>query len=140
MRGFLSKGICRIGLVTCIFIFSFGLLNCSKEAKKERHWVRAEKYFADNQFKEAIIEYKNVLQVEPKHAKARHKLGLAYLRTGQFREAFSEFTKAVDSDPENAETRIQLGNLYLLGKDNLKAKEQAEKALAKEPIILPPGS
>jgi uncharacterized lipoprotein NlpE involved in copper resistance len=43
------------------FIFS-GLLGCSNEAKKERHWKRGEKYFSENKFREAIIEYKNVIQ------------------------------------------------------------------------------
>jgi tetratricopeptide (TPR) repeat protein len=121
------------GLLILTFIFAFGLSGCSKESKMERHWSRAEKYFSENKFKEAIIEYKNVLQLEPKDAKARHRLGMAYLRVGQLREAFSEFVKAVDSDPENAEARIQLGNLYLLSKDNQKAREQAEKVLSRQP-------
>jgi tetratricopeptide (TPR) repeat protein len=91
----------------------FGLAGCNKEAKKERHWGRAEKYFAENKFKEAIIEYKNVLQIDPTDVKARYKLGLAHLKVGQFREAYSEFFKSVESDPNLVDARLQLGNLYL---------------------------
>ncbi len=119
-----------------VILFCFALLvliGCSQEAKKERHWRRAEKYFSENKFREAIIEYKNVLQIDPNSAAARHKLGLAFLRTGQFREAFGELSKSVELDPELIDARIQLGNLYLLSRDGPKAREQAEKVLSKDP-------
>ena len=92
-----------IPLVLLLFI---GPLGCSKEAKKERHWNRGEKYFSENKFREAIIEYKNVLQLEPKDAKTRYKLGLAHLKAGQFREAFSEFSKSVELDGGLSDARV----------------------------------
>ena len=70
-------------IIIILMLFCFilsGLLGCSKEAKMEKHWKRGEKYFAENKFKEAVIEYKNVLQIEPKDAKARYKLGLYILK------------------------------------------------------------
>ena len=102
-------------MVFCL-IFSISA-GCSKEAKKERHWNRGEKYFSKNKFKEAIIEYKNVVQIDPKDPKAHYKLGLAHLRTMQFREAFSEFSKSVELDSDMIDARLQLGNLYLLSRD-----------------------
>ena len=71
--------------VTFIILFCFILscfLACSQEAKRERHWKRGEKYFSENKFREAVIEYKNVLQIDPNNAGAHHRLGLAFLRTG----------------------------------------------------------
>lgn len=120
-------------VILICFVLSM-LTGCSKEAKKERHWGRGEKYFSENKFKEAIIEYKNVLQIEPKDAKARYKLGLAYLKAGQFREAFSEFTKSVDVDPELLDARIQLGNLYLLSREPLAkvSEKDFEKSFPEE--------
>jgi tetratricopeptide (TPR) repeat protein len=92
-------------LVLLCFIFA-ALIGCSKEAKKERHWGRGEKYFAENKFKEAIIEYKNVLQIDPADVKARYKLGLAHLKVGQLREAYAEFSKSVELDPNLVEARL----------------------------------
>ncbi len=109
------------------------LAGCTQEAKKERHWGRGEKYFAENKFKEAIIEYRNFLKLAPGDAKGHYKLGLSYLRTGQVREAFPVLAKSVELDPEQVDARVQLGNIYLLGRDPKKAREQAERALAKEP-------
>jgi tetratricopeptide (TPR) repeat protein len=119
--------------ISLVLVFSMGSLGCSKEAKKERHWNRGEKYFSENKFKEAIIEYKNVLQIEPKDSKARYKLGLSHLKTGQFREAFSELSKTVELDGNISDARLQLGNLYLVSRNAQKAREQAEKVLEKEP-------
>ena len=88
------------------FIIS-GLLGCSQEAKKERHWKRGEKYFSENKFKEAIIEYKNVLQIDPKDANVHYKLGLSHVRAGQLREAFSEFLKSVELNPDLIDARLR---------------------------------
>src|SRR4030042_6344275 len=114
------------------FIVS-GLLNCSQEAKKERHLKRGEKYFSENKFTEAIIEYKNVLQIDPKDANARYRLGLSHLRAGHLREAFSELSRSVELNQDLIDARLQLGNLYLLSRDPRKAREEAEKVLAKDP-------
>src|SRR4030042_5064113 len=90
--------------VSIVFILFLGFLlsgslACSKEAKRERHWQRGEKYFAENKFHEAIIEYQNVVQIEPTDAKARYKLGLAQLKVGQFRQAYQSFSKTAELDP-----------------------------------------
>ena len=110
-----------------------GFLGCSKEARMERHWKKGEKYFSQNKFNEAVIEYKNSLQLNPKNAQARYKLGLSYLRTNNFKGAFSEFSQAVDLDPNLIDARLQLGTLYLLSRDIPKARAQIEKISLKEP-------
>ena len=126
-----KQGLLIFIIISCVF-FS-GTVGCSQEAKKERHWKRGEKYFSENKFREAIIEYKNVVQIDPKDAKARYKLGLSHLRAMQFREAYSEFLKTVELDSDMIEPRLQLGNLYLLSRSPQKAREQAEKILSKDP-------
>ncbi len=94
-----------------------GLAGCSKEARMERHWKKGEKYFTQNRFNEAVIEYKNVLQLNPKNAQAHYKLGLAYRNTKNFRGAFSEFSTSVELDPNLIDARLQLATLYLLSRD-----------------------
>jgi len=46
----------------------------SPEAKKAKHLERGDSYFAEQKFKEAIIEYKNVIQLDgsmPTHSNAQ---------------------------------------------------------------------
>ncbi|MCK7506644.1 MAG: tetratricopeptide repeat protein [Desulfobacterales bacterium] len=109
---------------------------CSKESKIERHWKKGETYFSENKLKEAVIEYKNIIQLEPKHSKAYYKLGMAYLKMGLLREGYASLIKTVEINPDMVEARNQLGGLYLLSKDTKKAREQAEFILAKDAKIL----
>ena len=118
--------------------FFLAVSGCSKEAKMERHWKKGEQYFSENKPREAVLEYKNVLQLDPKHAKAHYKLGLTYLRMGMIREAYAEMSKTVELDPGMIDARNQLGQLYLLSGDRKKAREQAEAVLAKDTGTPPP--
>ena len=125
----------RVWLYACCVLFlavSLVLTGCTKEQKMERHWKKGEQYFTENKLKEAILEYRNVVQIDPNNAKARYKLGLSYLRMGMLREAYGEILKTVEIDPQMLEARNQLGGLYLLSGDRAKAREQAEAILAKD--------
>ena len=117
-------------LLFCVLLFM--LSGCSPEAKKEKHMKKGDQYLSENKIQEAILEYKNVVQIDPKDAKAHHKLGQAYLKAGLVREGFSELSKTVELDPGIMDAHIQLGNLYLLSGNKQKAKEHAEVVLSKE--------
>ena len=119
-----------IALLVCTSCIA--LAGCSKEARTERHWKKAEKYYSENKLKEAILEYQNVIKLDPKHANAHYKLGLSYLQARMFREAFTEFSKSVELKPEMLDARNQLGQLYFLSGDRKKALEQANLILAKD--------
>ena len=106
---------------------------CSKEAKMQRHWTKAEKYYSQEKFKEAAIEYANVVKLDPAHAQGYYKLGLCRLRIGMPREAFAAIAKAVELDPGLIDARHHLGTLYLLAGDPQKAAEQARAILAADP-------
>lgn len=122
-----------IWLVSLILFFiASGLLGCSAEAKKERHWKKGEKYLSQNKFRDAVIEFKNVVKIDPDDARGHFQLGKAHLSTGEFREAYARFLKCIQIDPAFAEARVQLGKLYLMARQYDKAREQAEAALAGE--------
>jgi Tfp pilus assembly protein PilF len=125
----------RVAALACSVVFFalfLTLSGCSKEAKMERHWKKGEQYFSENKPREAVLEYKNVLQLDPRHAKAHYKLGLTYLRLGMVREAYAAMSKTVEIDPGMIEARNQLGQLYLLSGDQKKAREQVDSVLAKD--------
>ncbi len=120
--------ICTLSVIAFLILFS----GCSKESRIERHWKKGETYFSENKLKEAIIEYKNIIKLEPKYSKAYYKLGMAYLKMGMMREGYVVLTKAVEINPDMVEARNQLGVLYLMSGDTKKAREQAELILAKD--------
>lgn len=77
----------------------------------------AKEYESEGQFRESIIELKNVLSVNPQNAEARWLLGRVYVRNGQWASAKKELTRAL-------ELGVQTGDLYIdLGKASLGLRE-----------------
>ena len=60
-------------LVLPFLLVSLG--NCtqlSAEEKKAKHYERGMAYFNDEKYQEALIEFKNIVQLDPKDANAYH--------------------------------------------------------------------
>ena len=119
----------RIGisflLVTLLVLFS-----CSEnpEQKRDKHMERGDSYYEKQEYKKAIIEYKNVIQADPKFARGHYQLALSYLKTSQPRKAFGELTRTVDLDPNNMDAQLKMGQFYLLGRKTEEAREKLEEA------------
>lgn len=106
------------------------------QAKKIAHFQRGNAYFADAKYAEAVIEFKNAIQLNPKDAQAHYKLGLAYLKKGglsNLQQAFQAFRKSTDLDPKILDPQLKLGELYLLSKRFDKAGEKVTLVLKDEP-------
>jgi tetratricopeptide (TPR) repeat protein len=129
-------------VVLCCLVLPFllvNLANCtqlSDEEKKARHQERGEAYFEEQKYQEALIELKNVVQLDPKDAKAYHQLALIHLKLGgmpDLQSAFGELTKAVELDPSIQDAQLKLGELYLLSQQPKEAKRHAEVVLVSSP-------
>jgi len=105
----------------------------SKEEKKAKHFKNAKEYIAKNELKKAVIELKNVVQLDPKDAAAYLELGEAYLKLKEPREAFQAYTRAVSANPDNLKAQLKLGQMLLLGRQTDEAKKKADLILAKSP-------
>jgi tetratricopeptide (TPR) repeat protein len=108
----------------------------SPEAQKAEHFERGQAYFEKGQFQEVLIEFKNVVQIDPKDADGHYRLALTYLELGSLphrQTAFSELTKTIDLDPANRDAQLKLGELYLLNRDPAQARERAKRVLASAP-------
>ena len=99
-------------LILAVFIAGCG----SKEEKMEKHLAKAKAYVASNEYKKAVIEYKNVLQLEPKNDAAYYELGEVYLKLKEVQEAFQSFSRAISIKPENLQAQMKMGQLLLLGR------------------------
>src|SRR5437899_12287454 len=119
--------------VSLTLVLAFGGCSQSPEAKKAKHRERAITYFDKGQYQEAVIEFKNVVQIEPKDADAHYRLALTYLKLGglpYLQAAFGELTKTVELDASNRDAQLKLGEMYLLGNEPAKARERADMILA----------
>src|SRR5882672_9491963 len=55
----------------------------SPEAKKARFLERGDRYFKQQQYREAVIEYRNALRIDGNNPQAIRQLGLAHYQLGE---------------------------------------------------------
>ena len=105
----------------------------SPEAKKARHLERGDKYFSKAQYREALIEYANVLQLDRANPRAIRQLALTHYQLGQMGQAFPYLVKAQELDPEDADVRVKLGSIYFVARQPAEARQQVAGILGKDP-------
>src|SRR5439155_4594362 len=114
------------GWIIVFLALLVAMTGCSRspEAKKARHLQRAGQYFARDQYREAIIEYSNVLRFEPANVEAVRHLALAHYRLGQVGPAFGYLQKSKELDPTNLDMRQKLATIYLAAGRQAEAQQE----------------
>jgi tetratricopeptide (TPR) repeat protein len=124
-------------LRTCALLAAaLALLACQDDAARlAEHQERAEAYLEEEKYAEAIIEFKNMLQVDPNRADAHHGLAKALIGEKKIRQAYWELQETVRLEPGNLDARLEYGQFLLFGKESdiENALTQAEEVLAVEP-------
>lgn len=136
-----SVSIVRLGLLAAALV----LAACeSREAKLAGHKARAESFLKDKKASEAVIEYKNALQIAPNDAAAHFGLAKAYLMTRDgVGKAPWELEETIRLAPDNFDARLLLAQFLLLrgelpknpdkDKDLAAALDQADAAVTQQP-------
>ena len=97
--------------IACL-VFSTGLAGCADDADRVAKFMEnGDAYVAEGKHEEAVIEFKNVLQIEPENPAAHEALSLAYLETNKPREAYWEMSETVRLAPDNVEARLRYGTI-----------------------------
>jgi len=99
----------RIGSVLLLAAL-LAVVGCTRspEASRGRYLSRADGYFDRQRLPEAIIEYMNVLRIEPGHAHSITRVAIAHFEIGQLGLAFPFLLKAKELDPANVEVRTRV--------------------------------
>lgn len=131
----------RIVLVLSIALLVVGLaiavgLRLLPGAREARHLQRGDRYFKQQQYREASIAYQNVLQVAPTNAHAIRQLGLAHYQLGEIELAFRYLARSQELEPRDSEVRLRLAMIHLVARQPGKALEQVTSVLEKEPANL----
>jgi len=104
----IARRACRI---TMLGLFVLALTACaqSPEAQKQKALERGETYLRKGQYNEAIIEFRNALQVDPEFVPALHALGRAYEGRSWFFDAWRELTRAQSWPPTPCRSPVEPG-------------------------------
>ena len=109
-----------------------GIPACQDPAERvEEHRSRGDAALAEGRHDDAIIEYKNLLQIEPNDAAAHYGLARSYLGVRQGRQAFWELQETVRLAPDHFDARLQYAQLLMAG-----SQENREQALEQIEAVL----
>ncbi len=107
---------------------------CASDEKRLAEFMeRGEAYAEQGLNEEAIIEFKNALQIDPNDAPAHEALSMVYLAASLPREAYWEMSETVRLDPTNINARLRYGSISAVVGDHDLAREQADAILELEP-------
>jgi len=113
----------------------FTTVACSKDPEvAKREYVRSgDAYVTKQQYREAIVEYRNAVQQDVRFGEARSKLAEAYFQVGDIENAFREYIRAADLLPNDVTAQLKAGDMLLAAKRYEDAKARADAALVVDP-------
>ena len=117
----------------CVPILLIALIGCGgAEDRKALYFERGNKFLAEKNYEKARVEFKNVVQIDPKDVGGIYSLGETEEGDGNLRKAFSLYNKALELDAKFAKAKFKLARIYA-GHQPEKAKEMNDSGLAIEP-------
>ncbi len=125
--------------ITVVIFTATMLISCSPSRNEEAanvHRTRARDFVEKQQFNEALIEYQELLKLNPRDDEAYYQLALLYLRSGREADvdlAHQALLRAVQVNGSRTDARLQLAQLYFLVGQPARAGLQADAILATEP-------
>lgn len=108
---------------------------CGKDPEvAKREYVKSgDAYAAQYKYREATLEYRNALALDPRFGEARSKLAAAYTKLGDAKGAYREYIRAADLLPADATAQLRAGEMLLLAHKYEDARARADQALALQP-------
>src|SRR6185295_16233867 len=91
------------------------LAGCSNDPNRQKikHLNRGERYFKSGKYREAVIEFRNAVEADPRFAEAHYQLGRVYLILNNPESAYRELKLSVTLNPANSDAQLQLASLLI---------------------------
>ncbi|HLG59062.1 MAG TPA: tetratricopeptide repeat protein [Vicinamibacterales bacterium] len=101
--------------------------------RKRKFVESGDQYIRAKKVAEAIIQYRNAVQLDATFGEARKKLAQAYAAAGDGPHAFEEYVRAADLLPNDIDVQLAAGALLLMGGKSEDALARADAALKLQP-------
>jgi tetratricopeptide (TPR) repeat protein len=119
-------------LILCLVLAAAYGCGSAKE-RKAQHMQQAKSLLANNQSDKALVELKNVLQIDPKDIEARFELAQLLEKMRDFRGAASHFNAVLGLDQNHVGAHVEMGQILLMAQQLDDALGHAEAILKLNP-------
>jgi len=120
--------------VVWAFLIVFVLAACeSSEERAEGHYQNALSLLEEGDTDRAIVEFRNVFQLNGRHREARTDFAALLRELGRTRNAFGQYLRLVEQYPDDIEGRIALAEMAIEIQNWEEAERHGEKALELAP-------
>lgn len=103
------------------------LTACSRDpnVRKQKYFESGERYYAKAKYREAIIQYRNAVDVDPNFGAAHYQLAQAYLKLQDMQHAYAELSRTLELQPDNYKAHADIANILVLSgqADSLKVAQ-----------------
>ena len=100
------------------------------EGRKSAYLKKGQEFFEAGSYEKARVEFKNVLQIDPKDIQGRFMLAQTLEKLGDIRGAAGFYLAVIEADPSHRESLSRMAQLYLMGRNKEEAGKMADKLLA----------
>lgn len=140
MKRFKSISLTRflqISIITIIFILLLLIHpapgKSDDKEDTEELMKRGNQYLDEGEYTKAMMEFKDLLEIDPENPFALNNLGLTYKEKELYSSAKKSFEKALEILPNYYKALNNLGNLYFEMEEYERAQEYYEKSLEIKP-------
>ncbi len=110
------------------------LISCGgAEDRKAKYFKRGVELYDEGNYTQARLEFKNVLQIDPKDVEGLFMFGQLEEKEQHWRKAYALFLRVVEINPKHTKAQLHLGRLYVMGGTPEKALESAKGILQDDP-------
>lgn len=116
-------------------VLGFALLAAcdSAEERAEGHYQKGIELLEAGDVDRALVELRNVFNLDGNHRDARALYAATVLEQGQVNEAFGQYLRLVEQHPNDLEGRVVLANLAIESRQWQEAERHAAKAIELAP-------
>jgi len=129
MKSIIIRTIC---LSLVVFLTACG----GAEERKVKYLEKGKQYLEENNYEKAKVEFKNVLQIDPKFAEGYYYMGKIEEHRKDLRKALGNYQKSVELKPDYLDAKANIAKIYTFvgTKEYIdKANKEIKEILQKKP-------
>jgi len=125
-------------IATSILVISLAACGGAEE-RKVKYLEKGKAYLAEKNYEKAKIEFKNVMQIDPKYAEAYFLMGQLEEKRKDLRKSLGNYKKVIELDPQHVDAKVNLAKIYVIAGTE-QFIQNARELLAEVKLVQPDNS